>query len=286
MRHESGGLMDLGWGVLPIPCGEAPWPTPDDGPSPVPDAPMSDSSGAPPPGLVDTSSTGADAGLPGGQPSPVDSSSAPAAPGTPTPSSSPNSSKVLGLVARPQAEPVPGPYGQDEQCPRPCASLACRAVPSRCEGRCSRPHGHRGPHFCTVRRPPPPAADTYVSRRDARRGGGGFTVGSARRRRAGEINATKPDEECEACGSFPLHRCRHCGKTICTWCTANRGTPPWNCRCAVPHRPFPPRRGVPPPRAIAGRHGGSASFIAGSPAAPCGAPDKEAPEEEYLLTDD
>ena len=42
-----------------------------------------DSSGPPPPGLVDTSSSGADAGLQGGQPSPVDSSSsAPTAPGT------------------------------------------------------------------------------------------------------------------------------------------------------------------------------------------------------------
>ena len=64
------------WGVLPIPCGEAPWPTPDNGPSPVPEAPMSDSSGTPPPGLVDSSSSsGADAGMQGGQPSPVDSSS-------------------------------------------------------------------------------------------------------------------------------------------------------------------------------------------------------------------
>ena len=59
-----------------IPCGEAPWHTPDNGLSPVPEAPMSDSSGAPPPGLVDsTRSSRADAGMQGGQPSPVDSSS-------------------------------------------------------------------------------------------------------------------------------------------------------------------------------------------------------------------
>ena len=95
---------------------------------------MSDSSGTSPPGLVDTSSSGAD------QPSPVDSSSsAPATPGTPTPSSS------LGLVARPQADPVPGPYGQDEQCPRPCASLACRDDPPygpwRACCRCGEPIG-------------------------------------------------------------------------------------------------------------------------------------------------
>ena len=62
--------------LTPASWTEAPWHTPDNGPSPVPEAPMSDSSGAPPPGLVDsTRSSRADAGMQGGQPSPVDSSS-------------------------------------------------------------------------------------------------------------------------------------------------------------------------------------------------------------------
>ena len=69
--------------------------------------------------------------------------------------------------------------------------------------------------------------------------------------------ATKPDALCEACGNFPCHRCRLCLKTICTRCRADGILPPGNCRCEIPHRPFPPRR--PPPRASDAGPGGALS---------------------------
>ena len=202
----------------------------------------------------------------------------PAAPGEPTASSLPSSSKVLGLVAADAG-----------------GMLACEMCRRRFFGEnipfpdcwyCgAHPSGHHG-RCCAWK----PKGSKDSDGEDTVRGKGkGKSKDKTRARGKRERDSDGPlaGGACQPCPlwtGFPVRR--PCGSA----CEHHLTNGPHRGYCT--HLVLTPegsdsndeRVGCAPPRARG--HGGSASFIAGSPAALCGAPDKEAPEEEYPLTDD